>query len=171
MKENIAYIFGRCYGLQNTLAGPKYDPAATKIQKAVQYPLSGFAEINRYLIANGKMTEEANRRIAELLEDVNEIDGEPGEPEKILPLEQQSSWWLGYYHEQAQQKNSVPDGKSYGDTVAERRKSKGMSQVELAEKIGAQQSTISRIEKGQTLAGDWKAKIEAVLGSEEENHE
>ena len=26
MKENIAYIFGRCYGLQNMLAGSKYDP-------------------------------------------------------------------------------------------------------------------------------------------------
>ena len=30
MKENIAYIFGRCYGLQNMLAGPKYDPTAKK---------------------------------------------------------------------------------------------------------------------------------------------
>ena len=154
MKENIAYIFGRCYGLQNMLAGPKYDPTAKKIQDAVQRPLSGFAAINSYLVANSKMTEEANRRIAELLENVNEIDGEPGEPEKILPLEQQSSWWLGYYHEIADHQKKNPNRseiKTYGETVAQRRKAKGMSQVELAEKIGTQQSTIARIERGQML--------------------
>lgn len=163
MKENIAYIFGRCYGLQNMLAGPKYDPTAKKIQDAVQRPLSGFAEINRYLIANGKMTEEANRRLAELVNEVKDIDLEPGEPEPILPLEQQSSWWLGYYHEQGQHNTPAAGGKTYGDTIAERRKAKGMSQLELAEKVGTQQSTISRIEKGQMMPGVWLEKIEEVL--------
>ena len=99
MKDNIAYIYGRCYGLQNTLAGPKYDPTASKIQRAVQYPMSGFALINQYLIAERKMTEEADRRIAELVDEIRELDIEPGQPEKILPLEQQNAWWLGYYHE------------------------------------------------------------------------
>ena len=145
MKENIAYIFGRCYGLQNMLAGPKYDPTAKKIQDAVQRPLSGFAAINSYLIANGKITEEANKR------------------EPILPLEQQSSWWLGYYHEQGQHNAPAAGGKSYGDTLAERRKAKGMSQLELAEKVGTQQSTISRIEKGQMMPGAWLKKIEEAL--------
>lgn len=169
MKENIAYIFGRCYGLQNMLAGSKYDPTAKKIQDAVQHPLSGFAAINSYLIANGKMTEEANRRIAELLENVNEIDGEPGEPEKILPLEQQSSWWLGYYHEIADHQKKNPNRseiKTYGETVAQRRKAKGMSQVELAEKIGTQQSTIARIERGQMLPDKWMSKIDAALSDD-----
>ena len=163
MKENIAYIFGRCYGLQNMLAGSKYDPTAKKIQDAVQRPLSGFAAINSYLVANGKMTEEANRRIAELVSGVKDIDLEPGEPEPILPLEQQSSWWLGYYHEQGQHNAPAAGGKSYGDTLAERRKSKGMSQLELAEKVGTQQSTISRIEKGQMMPGVWLRKIEEAL--------
>ena len=93
MKDNIAYIYGRCYGLQNTLAGPKYDPTASKIQRAVQYPMSGFALINQYLIAERKMTEEADRRIAELVDEIRELDIEPGQPEKILPLEQQNAWW------------------------------------------------------------------------------
>ena len=172
MKENIAYIFGRCYGLQNILAGSKYDPTAKKIQDAVQRPLSGFAAINSYLIANGKMTEEANRRIAELLEDVNEIDGEPGEPEKILPLEQQSSWWLGYYHEIADRQKKNParsEVKTYGETVAQRRKAKGISQVELAEKVGTQQSTIARIERGQMLPDKWMSKIDAALSDDDAN--
>lgn len=163
MKDNIAYIYGRCYGLQNMLAGPKYDPTAKKIQDAVQRPLSGFAAINSYLVANGKMTEGANRRIAELVSEIKDIDLEPGEPEPILPLEQQSSWWLGYYHEQGQYGDPAGGGKPYGDTMAERRKAKGMSQLELAEKVGTQQSTISRIEKGQMMPGVWLEKIEAVL--------
>lgn len=163
MKENIAYIFGRCYGLQNMLAGSKYDPTAKKIQDAVQRPLSGFAEINRYLIANGKMTEEANKRIAELVSEVKDIDLELGEPGPILTLEQQSSWWLGYYHEQGQHGAPSGGGKPYGDTMAERRKAKGMSQLELAEKVGTQQSTISRIEKGQMMPGVWLEKIEEAL--------
>lgn len=163
MKENIAYIFGRCYGLQSILAGPKYDPTAKKIQDAVQRPLSGFAAINSYLIANGKMTEEANMRIVDLVSEIKDTDLEPGEPEAILPLEQQSSWWLGYYHEQGRHDASAGDGKSYGDTLAERRKAKGMSQLELAEKVGTQQSTISRIEKGQMMPGVWLRKIEEAL--------
>ena len=163
MKENIAYIFGRCYGLQSMLAGSKYDPTAKKIQDAVQRPLSGFAAINSYLIANGKMTEEANRRIAELVSEVKDIDLEQGEPEPILPLGQQSSWWLGYYHEQGQHGDPAGGGKTYGDTIAERRKAKGMSQLELAEKVGTQQSTISRIEKGQMMPGVWLEKIEEML--------
>lgn len=163
MKENIAYIFGRCYGLQNMLAGSKYDPTAKKIQDAVQRPLSGFAEINRYLIANGKMTEEASRRIAELVSEVKDIDLEPGEPESTLPLEQQSSWWLGYYHEQGQYGDPSGGRKTYGDTIAKRRKAKGMSQLELAEKVGTQQSTISRIEKGKMMPGVWLEKIEESL--------
>lgn len=163
MKENIAYIFGRCYGLQNMLAGSKYDPTAKKIQDAVQRPFSGFAAINSYLVANGKMTEEANRRIAELVSEVKDIDLEPGEPEPILPLEQQSSWWLGYYHEQGRHGAPAGGGKTYGDTMAERRKAKGMSQLELAEKVGTQQSTISRIEKGQMMPGVWLEKIEEAL--------
>ena len=163
MKENIAYIFGRCYGLQNMLAGSKYDPTAKKIQDAVQRPLSGFAAINSYLVVNGKMTEEANRRLSELVSEVKDIDLEPGEPEPILPLEQQSSWWLGYYHEQGQHNAPAAGGKSYGDALAERRKAKGMSQLELAEKVGTQQSTISRIEKGQMMPGAWLKKIEEAL--------
>ena len=163
MKENIAYIYGRCYGLQSMLAGPKYDPTAKKIQDAVQRPLSGFATINSYLIVNGKMTEEATMRIAELMSEVEDIDLDPGEPEQILPLEQQSSWWLGYYHEQGRQNKSADNEKTYGDTVAERRKAKGMSQAELAEKVGTQQSTISKIEKGQMVPGDWREKIEKAL--------
>lgn len=163
MKENIAYIFGRCYGLQNMLAESKYDPTAKKIQDAVQRPLSGFAAINSYLVANGKMTEEANRRLAELVSEVKDIDLEPGEPESILPLEQQSSWWLGYYHEQGQHGAPYGGGKTYGDTMAERRKAKGMSQLELAEKVGTQQSTISRIEKGQMMPGVWLGRIEEAL--------
>lgn len=169
MKENIAYIFGRCYGLQNMLAGSKYDPTAKKIQDAVQRPLSGFAEINRYLIANGKMTEEANRRIAELVSEVKDIDLDPGEPEAILPLELQSSWWLGYYHEiaEGQKKNPIrSEVKTYGETVAQRRKAKGISQVELAEKIGTQQSTIARIERGQMLPDKWMSKIDAALSDD-----
>lgn len=169
MKENIAYIFGRCYGLQNMLAGSKYDPISKKIQDAVQRPLSGFAEINRYLIANGKMTEEANKRIAELVSEVRNIDLEPGEPEPTLPLELQSSWWLGYYHEIADRQKKNPNRsevKTYGETVAHRRKAKGMSQVELAEKIGTQQSTIARIERGQMLPDKWMSKIDAVLSDD-----
>lgn len=163
MKDNIAYIYGRCYGLQNMLAGSKYDPTAKKIQDAVQRPLSGFAAINSYLVANGKMTEGANRRIAELVSEIKDIDLEPGEPEPVLPLEQQSSWWLGYYHEQGQHNAPAAGGKTYSDTIAERRKAKGMSQLELAEKVGTQQSTISRIEKGQMMPGVWLEKIEEAL--------
>lgn len=169
MKENIAYIFGRCYGLQNMLAGPKYDPTAKKIQDAVQRPLSGFAAINSYLVANGKMTEEANKRIAELVSEVKDIDLEPGEPEPILPLELQSSWWLGYYHEIAdhQKKNPIRrEIKTYGETVVQRRKAKGISQVELAEKVGTQQSTIARIERGQMLPDKWMSKIDAALSDD-----
>ena len=172
MKENIAYIFGRCYGLQNMLAGAKYDPTAKKIQDAVQRPLSGFAAINSYLVANGKMTEEANKRIAELVSEVKDIDLDPGELEPILPLEQQSSWWLGYYHEiaEGQKKDSIrSEVKTYGETVAQRRKAKGMSQVELAEKIGTQQSTIARIERGQMLPDRWMSKIDAVLSNDDAN--
>lgn len=169
MKENIAYIFGRCYGLQNMLAGPKYDPTAKKIQDAVQRPLSGFVAINIYLVASGKMTEKANRRIAELISEVKDIDLELGEPEPILPLELQSSWWLGYYHEIADRQKKNParsEIKTYGETVAQRRKAKGMSQVELAEKIGTQQSTIARIERGQMLPDKWMSKIDAVLSDD-----
>lgn len=165
MKDNIAYIYGRCYGLQNTLAGPKYDPTASKIQRAVQYPMSGFALINQYLIAERKMTEEADRRIAELVDEIRELDIEPGQPEKILPLEQQNAWWLGYYHEttRIKKEKGKDDKGDFGSWMVERRKAKGMSQLELAEKVGTQQSTISRIEKGQMMPGVWLEKIEEAL--------
>lgn len=69
-------------------------------------------------------------------------------------LEYQSIWWL-------------PDNqamKSIGDRIREARTAKGMSQAELAKKIGLSQGTIGHIEAGRNEGSRHLALIAAALG-------
>lgn len=55
-------------------------------------------------------------------------------------------------------------GMSIGSRIREARKSRKMTQKELAEKIGIKQSTLSELETGESAGTTYLARIAAALG-------
>ena len=143
MAHRQAYLFGWIYGyLAKTLDIEDYDPRGEKVSKAVMYPLAGFAQIHQKAISEKTITPDVLKTLSKALEEIVDLDDlDENNTGKPISLELQGSWFLGYYH--AKSGNArVP---KYD--IAARRKIKGLTQEQLAEKLGVDQALISRWER------------------------
>ena len=159
MTKREAYVFGWVYGRLAAALGTDYDRTGFKFGEASMRPLSGFARIHHAAIERNIIDEDLERQIANALVEVD-IDNIIGKsPEPVLPLPFQASWDLGYY--KGFSNSALPiDGFSIDDA----RKKAGLSQNELAEKLGVNQALISRWERGITRPSDAQLeKIKSVL--------
>ena len=157
MTNQEAYAVGYVYGTVAKLL-PDWDQSGDKYRRDSQRPITGigaiFAEAHRRHV----ITPAVDEIIGEAFEDVSPdaADAASAEvPEPYLPLPQQGSWQLGYYAAQS--------GKPYYDITA-RREEAGMTQAQLAERLGVPQSTISRWESGKVRPRtDMMARIKTAI--------
>lgn len=84
--------------------------------------------------------------------ELSEIDMAP--PVSMPTAAEQSQAWVGYYHQRAAyDTDKTSERQRIGHDIAERRKSKGMTQQHLAAITQIQRNHISRIEAGRYSVG------------------
>ena len=160
MTKREAYAFGWVYGRLASVLGDNYDRTGFKYGEAAQRPLTGFTLIHHAAREQHLITDELEQQIANALDEID-IDNIPDEsPEPVIPMELRGSWDLGYYR--GYKNSAMPiDGFSIEDA----RKKAGLSQLELAQKLGVNQPQISRWERGINRPSDTQLeRIKAVLG-------
>ena len=126
MTTREAYVFGWVYGRLN----PEGDTAL-----AAMRPYSANAQAIK-----GDLDEEIGAALCQ----IDDVEAPMvGGTEKVQPLENQSSWQLGYYAGRA--------GKPLPEEfdIASARKKKGLTQAQLAELVGVDQALVSRWESGR----------------------
>ncbi|MBQ6164802.1 MAG: transcriptional regulator [Clostridia bacterium] len=152
--DKEARALGYIYGLVSAKMPEEYDRSGAKYTQAMQYPFVGFGQITAWGHKYRVITQEMNDMIADISTDIDTIP-EGSMAEQFLPLEQQSIWMLAYY--------AGLNGKPYFD-IARAREQAGMSQEELAEKLGVPQSSVSRWESGKVQPrAETLDKIRAIL--------
>lgn len=130
----LGWVFGRISGESTgkEIGGP--------VEWAAQRPFSGLAKVLSEAHQIGSIKPDLNAQIAEALD---EITHTPDEPEEVQPLEIQGSWELGYYAG----KSGRPLAGAFD--ISQARKTKGMTQTQLADIIGVDQALVSRWESGK----------------------
>ena len=142
MTKDEARALGFVYGTVSKLL-PGYDKSGDKFIEAAAHPFAGLGAILSAAHKAHVITTEISGIIAEALDDVTAESAESAQvsvPEPYQPLPVQGSWQLGYY--------AAMSNKPYFD-IQTRREAAGMTQVELADKLGVPQSTVSRWETKQ----------------------
>lgn len=155
MTHREAYVFGWVYGrICSADWSLKKDP-----NRAAERPYSGSAKIIALANQKGILTDELDQEIGKALCEITSIDLPGSGGEAMQPLEIQGSWQLGYFHGLG----GKPLPKEDMDIKA-RRLAKGMTQAQLAAKLGIDQAIISRWEKGKVKpTEDSLAKLKEVL--------
>lgn len=152
MTQREAYALGYAYGVVESKM-PDYDKTGFKYGAAAARPFSGMGQLFAEAHRRGVITKDMDARIAEALNDVESLPDDGQEEYQPLPI--QGSWQLGYYAGKA--------GKPYFD-IAKRREQIGMSQEELAQKLGVPQSSVSRWESGKVRPrSETIEKIQSIL--------
>lgn len=153
LTDREAYVLGWVFGRikveskNSNIGGP--------VEWAAQRPYTGMGKIIFAARQERILTDELDMQIAEALDEIDRI---PDGQEDVQPLAIQSSWDLGYYAGLAKR----PLAGEFN--IAELRKRKKMTQVQLADAIGVSQDRISRWESGKiTPNKESLAKLKAVL--------
>lgn len=154
MKSDQIYTLGWVYGLV-TKAVPE---AEGNLQLAAMRPFSSMAQAI-FKMHLHKVSKDVDLKVMEALAGVDFIDivggGEP-----VQPIEMQGEWQRGFYAARAGKKL---DG-SYD--IAAARKTAGITQAELAEKLGVTQAFISAVEGGSKKApSEMIQRIKEIIGS------
>lgn len=130
----LGWVFGRLSATDpsKNIGGPP--------EWAMMRPFGGLAKAIYAAHQFRLVTPELDDQIAEALDEISQC---PDEPEVVQPLENQSSWDLGYY--------AGKSGRPLSETfsIADARKKKGVTQKQLADMIGVDQALISRWESGK----------------------
>ena len=133
-----AYVLGWVFGLLSAtdptknIGGPP--------EWAMMRPFGGLGKAIFVAHQFHLVTPELDAQIAEALDEISQC---PNEPEEVQPLENQTSWDLGYYAG----KSGRPLSETFG--IADARKKKGLTQKQLADMLGVDQALISRWESGK----------------------
>lgn len=106
------------------------------VNMASMRPLKAYTERMIMMQKLRKITPKTDKIISELIDNVNISDWE-GLFEVVLPLELQGVWLTSY---------TIGVDKT---KITTKRKQKGLSQIQLAVKVGATQKDISRWEQGR----------------------
>lgn len=150
MTARESYVYGWVYGrLEQAIAdsGNTYDVSGEKFGQACMRPHHEFARIHSAAIQCHALTGEVQAAIGAALDEVYIIDGEISSgPEPVQSLDLQGCWQLGYY--KSQSGAPLPPPKPDTFDIGLRRKIKNLTQSQLAEQIGVDQSIISRWEQG-----------------------
>ena len=151
----LGYVYGTAAALL-----PDWDRSGDKFRQAGERPFTGMGLILAEAHRRRVMTREIDEIIGKALEDVTPEAAEAAAsqvPEPFLPMPLRGVWQLGYYAAQS--------GKPYYDITA-RREEAGMTQAQLAERLGVPQSTISRWESGKVRPRtDMMARIKTAISA------
>ena len=143
MTNREAYVFGWVFGRLNAEVLP--EELGPGPWDACMRPYSASAQIISAAHVKGILSGDLDAQIGEALSEINNIEPEMDDgTEKVQPIEMQGSWQLGYYAG----KGKRPLAASEFD-IAAARKSKKMTQTQLAEAMGVEQAAISRWESGK----------------------
>lgn len=142
MTTREAYVFGWMFGAIQR--ADKYSDIGGDITIACQRPHSASARIITTAQQKGLLRGELDMKIMEAMAEIESLPEMDGGSERFQPLENQSSWQMGYYAGKA--------GRPLADArldIAAARKGKGLTQAQLAELMGVDQAHISRWESGK----------------------
>ena len=135
MTTREVFILGWVFG--------RLDPRGDTAHAAMR-PFSAMGTTITNAHRKGILREDLDREIGEALCQIETIyPPMDGKTEKVQPLENQTAWYMGYYAGCA----GKPLPPTFDITAA--RKAKGMTQEQLAEKMGVDQGHISRWESGK----------------------
>lgn len=143
MTSREAYVFGWVFGRLSAEA--PQDELGPNPRDAGMRPYSASAQIISEAQVKGVLRGDLDVQIGEALSEINSIEPEmSGGSEKVQPLEIQGSWQLGYYAGKGKHPLAAA-----GFDVAAARKTKKMTQAQLADAMGVDQAVISRWESGK----------------------
>ena len=161
---NQVYAYGYIAGLieREAVSHGQTIVTAKLFEDASMRPSVGFAQINNAARRSKLLTDDLAARIADIAATIDApIDDDAGMMPKPLPLPLQGTWQLGYYHALGG-KEPAYDRKT---GIREMRKAAGMTQAQLADKMGCSQEHISRWETGAVIPGaDTIKQIADALG-------
>ena len=157
MTHKEAYVFGWVYGKFELAVRKKSKRGLEGITDPSARPLSASALAIQKANTLHAITPEIDKEIAEAYSHITYIDDE----EKVLPLEKQGTWFMGYHHALAGMPLNLPDGID----IEAKRRALHLSQAQLAEMVGVTQAQISRWETGQDQPSKENAeKLKSALG-------
>lgn len=143
LSSRKAYVLGYVWGLMSKALGKDYDRTGFKFSQGAMRPWDAFTAANDALLREHKLTHELKMKIAAAL---SEIDPKDVQDRQVLSGERRLQWQLGaYLAESGAPLGPPPDIFD----IAEKRKGKGLTQVQLAELMGVDQGVISRWESGK----------------------
>ncbi len=177
MDRDAVYALGYAYGLlegQAEKEGYRPDVHTGKRKNACLRPMMGYTQLYSDLIfGQHKFRDKIKRKwidnqMAELLQyvEVEELDN------NVIPLDLQGVWLTAYYHgrggkkarlgKENEEAEEVEAPKKKGISAC--RKAAGMTQKELADKMGTGQSAVSAWENGGNVTAENLKKLAEVLG-------
>ena len=143
MTSREAYVFGWVFGRLNAEAFPQ--TVGGDVALAAPRPYSASARVISDAHRLGILKGDLDHQVGEALCEINSIDPPmDGNSEKYQALETQGAWQLGYYAGLGKRPLAAPEF-----DIAAVRKSKKMTQAQLAEAMGVDQAVISRWESGK----------------------
>lgn len=148
-KKEELHALGYAYGLitrrVSEKKGKKLNSPAT-FSEACARPQTGLAIAMQQAHSYKALTDELNERLAFLLGHVQYI---PDDPTERLSVEEQGVWQIGYYRGYGELPALLSDETEPQNGIRAARKAKGLTQTELAKKVGCKQVEISRWESGK----------------------
>ncbi len=155
MTHTTMFVYGYIFGLIKQ-AAPDV-ATANDFERCCMYPTTETARVISNAHAKHKVTPDLDRKLAAAFAQITELDEEAAH--RVQPVELQGSWQRGYYAAL----NGQPLN-SWGEITAAR-KSQGLSQAQLAEKLGVTQAFVSAVENGtRTASAEMTAKAKEILG-------
>ena len=141
------HILGYAYGYiarHLEIKGNQVLKSPINFEMACAQPNVGLAIAHRQLIICHELTDGIQAQLGQLLA---QVTYSPDAPDERLSLQEQGIWQQGYYRALSGNPMLTDDELTKGIRAA--RKSKGLTQSQLGEKMGCTQVEISRWETGQ----------------------
>lgn len=143
------HALGYAYGLITKHLTSKHDHklrSTATMEQATSDPQAGLAIAMQQVMIYRASTDELNERLTFLLSHVQHI---PDNPNERLTLQEQGVWQIGYYRGLGGLPSLLSDEPAEEKGIRAARKAKGLTQRQLAEKLGCQQVDVSRWESGK----------------------
>lgn len=154
MTNRHYFVMGWIYGTIVRAAGDRN--IGGDLQLVVMHPFSAQADLIRKAHREHLLRGELDMQIAEAMVEIDEI---PDGDEPVATMQQQSEWFIGYYWGLG----GKPLARESFD-IAAARKAKGLTQAQLADRLGLAQGVISRWETGKFSPNkEHLAKLKEIL--------
>lgn len=141
LSSRNAYLLGYVWGTLDKALGGSYDKTGEKFDSARKDAYMAFFEINEAAFEARVLTEPIKDVIGDCFWEIGIDQLEDREP---LDAERTAMWQLGAYHARSGKPLEIGSF-----DIAAARKSKKMTQTQLAEAMGVEQAAISRWESGK----------------------